>query len=1075
MSKLVFLPDRNGRRDTAEGAGLIRQAADASELGAIADTLVLPPKTDKQQFDTAYRGALATALLLDSWKDAGVRLVVETVAASHSRFAAWVISSRPEEEKDDVLRLLLLEKDGKRALLGIVSRVQGLVLARQLGDLSDFLPKRVRWYDRETHMFSDPLQLLNEADCDLLLRRMHQMKLTGRETTAFRNALSQQLNAERSRMNDQEEDALREMRLRVQAALGMENVPGFTAYAEEYVEKSDNPLLRCFTEEAVCVSPALMDQKIWCYHGKPYARTSQLLGWSETHDEQEQETLQAVAQEIEGISSQLVWWHHELGQALDAYLRRRSDRALLPSVRQYLTLLKNEAEENSRQVQGIITLQYPLTEKLGASAALLEQALGDGWTAAAAHPFADALACMTGYQLGDQVLRNCCTLEDAQLLPPLSQEMAEQMLTQTDMLAMESFRYQLEEDGGITVSFVVHGRYDVRLRRTYAPEEQVFLAHPAQLAVYPCANMPFWHSYCVMRSEGEGDVSVWQDGAWQDMPQGAGWQTLVMETYPKCLLIKQEGKTLGVLPNLLPEEQKPSVQGGHAVASLDLGTSKTAVTLMLDGKQVSVAHRPLLRMLLLDAQQQMDDMLLSLAKASDTRASVWEIPTAVVLTGKGDVLGQDGYLYQPESLAALFAKEENRLLGGFKWRSDAPGVRARRLLLRQTMMETALSAVLQGAVTLSWRTAMEDDMGDNGRKAVLSEIEEGARAAKAASGLSEAGNESLLSCAGEAVALGTFLRVQGGLRGAFVALDLGAGSLRASLFLPSRTQPERMLSTPYGLQLALYETYQHHPERVQYDLGGCAAPGVQEACALLTEFVSANANTRMHVSKGCLLMERLLSEQAVPLSMHMNQCMNAGQVTYLQSAAIEYLCGALYIAGQLILDAQQDAHLSHYLPSNVTVALTGGGALLTNLLPAGMLANLTQLVSAGTGRVFAPGALEVQTMHDARQAVCRGVSLMKEIVDTQETPAVARKQSFSEQMLHLMQTIMIVAPMSGWLLHPGMCDQLGRMTVAGIDTVRRVAGRCYHPEEDVATQVMQFLSLMQKTTIEADELTSPGN
>lgn len=1075
MSKLVFLPDRNGRRDTPEGTGMIRQAADASELKAIADTLVLQPNPDNQQFDTAYRGALATALLLDSWQDAGTHLVVQTVEATHSRFATWVLFARAEEEKDDTLRLVLLEKEGKRALLGMVSRTQGLTLARQLGDLSDFLPERVRWYDRTEKRFCDPLTLLNEADCDLLLRRMHQMKLTGRETTTFRNALSQQLTAQRSRMNEQDEEALRDMRIRAQAVLGMTEVPGFSAYDEAYLAQSENPLMQCFTSESVYVSPQLMEQRVWCYQGKAYARTSQLLGWSETHAPQEQETLAAVAQEIEGISAQFVWWHHELRQALDDYLRRRSDRAMLPSVRQYLTVLKNEAEENSRQVQGIITLQYPLTEYTGASEAMLEQALGASWQDAAQQPFAEMLACTTGYQLGDQVLRNCCTLEEAQLLPPLSQQMAERMLNQPDMLALESFRFQLDEAGNITASFVVHGRYDVRFQKTYTPEEQVFLAHPSQLAVYPCANMPFWHSYLVLRSEGEGEVSVWQDGTWQEMPQGNAWQTLMLEQYPSCLLIRQDGKTLGVLPNMLPEEKKPFVQGGHAVAALDLGTSATTVTLTLDGKMVPTAHRPLLRMVLLDAPQPMDDMLLSLAKTSDTSVGAWEIPTSVVLTGKGNVLGQDGYLYQPESFASLFAKEENRLLGGFKWRSDAAGVRARQLLLHQVMMETALSATLQGAVTLSWRTAMEDDMGDAGRNAVLSEMEECAHAVQKASGLGEAGNEHLLSCSGEAVALGSFLRQQGGLRGAFVALDLGAGSLRASLFLQSRTQPERMLSAPYGVQMAIYETYQHHPERVQYDLGACPAPGVQEACAMLTEFVSANANTRMHVSKGCLLMEQLLSEQAIPLSMHFNQCINAGQATYLQSTAMEYLCGALYIAGQLMLDVQQDSHLNHYLPSQMTVALTGGGALLLNLLPAGMVANLTQLVSAGTGRVFAPGELEVQTICDARQAVSRGLSLMKEMEETQETPAIARKQSFSEQMLHLMQTITTVAPVCGWLLHPGMCDQLGRMTTAGLDTVRRVAGRCYRPEEDVATQVMQFLSLMCQTPIEADELTSPGN
>jgi len=40
-------------------------------------------------------------------------------------------------------------------------------------------------------------------------------------------------------------------------------------------------------------------------------------------------------------------------------------------------------------------------------------------------------------------------------------------------------------------------------------------------------------------------------------------------------------------------------------------------------------------------------------------------------------------------MGALAAKEENRLLTGFKWRSDAAGVRARTLLIQQLMLDTA--------------------------------------------------------------------------------------------------------------------------------------------------------------------------------------------------------------------------------------------------------------------------------------------------------------------------------------------------------------------------------------------------
>ena len=133
------------------------------------------------------------------------------------------------------------------------------------------------------------------------------------------------------------------------------------------------------------------------------------------------------------------------------------------------------------------------------------------------------------------------------------------------------------------------------------------------------------------------------------------------------------------------------------------------------------------------------------------------IPTAVVLTGAGDVPGRDGYVYRPADMGALAAKEENRLLTGFKWRSDAAGVRARTLLIQQLMLDTALSAVLQGAGSLSWRIAVEDDMGDGGRRAVLDAVENGAAAATIASGLAPIPGTERVSWTPETAALGAYL------------------------------------------------------------------------------------------------------------------------------------------------------------------------------------------------------------------------------------------------------------------------------------------------------------------------------
>ena len=327
MSKLLFLPDRNGREKESEGAGLVRLSADTSEMAALAKRMVI----------AAYQGAMALALLLDSWQGTAVRLAVRTIDAQKSRFASWVMAARPMEQRNQPIRLLMLVKDQQEALLGLVDAENGLTLAAQMGDIWDMLPERATWVNREDKCFHSPLPLLNEADCDLLLRRLHRMNLPGDRAKSFRAALNQRLTQEREMLSHSEEETL----------------------AENSLTDTENPLMQCFTAETVGVSEALKRQQVLLWHGEAFGRSSKVLGWTDTNWPDEAETLNGVEQEIALMADGSVWWNKKLADALNAYLRERSDKALLPAAREYLTLVKGQAEQNARQVQGTVTLQFP--------------------------------------------------------------------------------------------------------------------------------------------------------------------------------------------------------------------------------------------------------------------------------------------------------------------------------------------------------------------------------------------------------------------------------------------------------------------------------------------------------------------------------------------------------------------------------------------------------------------------------------------------------------------------------------------------------------------------------------------
>ena len=1064
MSRLVFLPDC-GTEISTENEGLVRQSADTTHLSDLAQQLLFRQEPSASAVDAAYRGAMACALLLDSWQDVSVRVTIMTVDASATCFSQWVTAARPPEERKTPLRLVLLEKEGHRELLGMVDAQDGLTLAPQPGDVFSLLPERVTWVDREKRRFLNPLPMLSEADSDLLLRRLHQMNLTGMKFSSLKAALTQRLTDQREKMTRNDPQSLERLSVRAAAALSMMTFPGFSIRAERSALNTGNALLKCFTDKTIGANEGLARQEILLLHGKPFARTSRVMGWTDTNLPDESDTLDRVAQELALMEEKSAAWNRSLADSVQEYLLSRADNALLPTVREVLTALKEQAEQNSLHTETLVTLTYPWQEDSAAVQMLLHQALG-AVSSSLHHPFSAHLTCMTTCQLGDQTLRACSLLEDAVMLPPLSAELSQAVAETPSLLMPNSFSYHLEEDDSITASFVLRGESEVRLERLYSQDETVFLEHPPRIAVYPCVPIDDWRLYHVLVKGGDADVSALSHGEWQRVSSGEGWHVLSVPAYPSCLTLSKDGETLGAIPNLLEKEEPPR-KSAQAVASLDIGASSTAVTLLLDGQRVSSYHRPLLRMLLLNPDEPTDDIMMSLTRTSD------DLPTAVILTGRGDAPLTDGFVYQPESILQLSEAAEHQLVTGFKWRSDSTGTRARCLLLRQLMTDTALTALLHGAASLSWHVAMEDDMGEEGRSAMLEAVQAGVEVASEASGLQPKGKPVL--SVPESIALGTYLRGEGGIRGGCAALDVGAGSVRAAVYLQSRIRPDRLTNIPFGTHGMLYDLYARHPERLAYDFGGCASPDLLASARHLHTAFAASSDTQAHLGKLCLILDRFLHDHAEILSIHLNACANAGQATYLQSGAAEYIGGALFAIGLMTADVQADSMRNHFLPAQLPVVLSGGGAKLLNLLPGGLVQSLPQLVSVAMGRTYAASSISIQPLPAGKHCISLGMSAVHDVQDSPDTPELSLKQSFSEQMLTLMQTLCMLCPAHMWLLHPGLFDGVGRMTRAGLDTIRRVAAQQYGEDEELPSLVMKFLSVLRQTEVAEDQPVQPGN
>ena len=188
MPELIFLPDRDGVDRLSSGAGLTRMEGDANaalaDLSARLMTREAAAAADELE-TAAWRGALATALLMNLWDEMETRVRILAMDERTSPFAAMAMAARPLKERKDPLRLVLLEKGDLKQVLGVVSRRLGLTLAADLRDMSELLPERVTWYNRKTKRFLDPTPMLNERDGELLVRRLHLLRLQSAEVNAF--------------------------------------------------------------------------------------------------------------------------------------------------------------------------------------------------------------------------------------------------------------------------------------------------------------------------------------------------------------------------------------------------------------------------------------------------------------------------------------------------------------------------------------------------------------------------------------------------------------------------------------------------------------------------------------------------------------------------------------------------------------------------------------------------------------------------------------------------------------------------------------------------------------------------
>ena len=1075
MSDLIFLPDREGRDELTNAAGFVRCGTVSDDLKPLADRLTLPAAEAARTDCTMWRGVLALALLADAWPDAEAAITLLTVDGTTSLFAAWVLSARPAEARRDALHLVLLSRGGKRCLLGIADAHEGLILPATPTDFTDLLPARAAWYDVETAQWQDPVPYLNEHDRAVLYARLEMMGLDAPAVAAFKADLNGAGRAEVEAVAAGDESALSDLSTRIQAVCGMADFSAFAIRREPVTVGEDNPFVRVYSGVDVRYAPDAAESCTYLWNGVPFARSGAALGLHGTNDPRQGDALEAIRTEVLLMAENSTAWNRKTAVAIGKWADS-SDAALLPQVRAQAELIRHYHAEKGRQPQGCITLTWPWDASSGAVRQLLRENLGDAWMSGAENPFADRLTKLTGHVLGDTALHGCCACADGVLLPPLSQAMALCTANAGDDggLVPDGVRFVPQEDGGITASFLLRGQGEIRMERSYAVTDILVLTEEESpcIAVWPCLPMPRWKAYHVFARGGQVEIAALRGGQWETLPAAEpsdaapAWRCLHTETYPACLTLMQGESCLGALPNSLPLCRIS--ESGDAVAAIDMGASSTAVALTVDGKAVEPERRQLTRLLVMPQEMPDDDFLISLTPTAVT-------PSAVALTGDGDELFTDGYVYAVTRFDTLKDMIPGTVHTALKWRADAVSVRARRILLHQVMLGTSLNAMLCGVKSLRWRVTVADEMGDEGRNALLDMVEEISAVVAQETGLPITEGKSAVIWAEEAAALHAYLRGEGGQRGAIAVLDVGGGSTKLHLWLPGKNRPVAGAVMMEGSQTVLLGALRENPEMLRMDFADCGNDDLIAAVDVLCEQLRLARESLAQADKALLMLDALLDEYRQPVIRHLYDRFNAQQPTYLQAILLDLLGGAMFSVGLMLEQAGDDSFINHLFPADLPICLTGQGAWLLETLTPQLRNGFQRIVRAPMALRHPIRSVTVRPAPLPAMGVALGMTALKETEMTIDPPVIRTRVSFSELMRTLTLQLFQCYPMHVWQLHPGLFDAYGNLTPAGEDTLRRAASIAYDEGEDIPGAVMDFLSLLRRTPVLPDPTILPGD
>ncbi len=402
-----------------------------------------------------WRGTLALLLLWDGWPktEAWPELICENMLEGEGgAFLQSVKAALPPARAAFGLWLysLTLRRDGipQRKALGLLSPTVAAAPAANPGDLSAYLPERVRWYNRARRRFEDPCDTLDETDRARLLQRLRFLQALNERAELksplyaadaalcglidrFIGDLQARRGSWRERMEAGDKRAERELFIRALAVYGLREVSALPALERRedplaLTELHNNPLLSRLVPDGVNAPAELTGASVvtYAFHGRAFAVESPLYLLEPANTPDEADTLRQLWQEISLPAQFDGDWNRAVAKRFVELANRLTGR--LGASRRVIALLREWSVQRSNYRESgdrAVAFQLPFVETPATLAALAEEMAGIRDLDVLTGAFSDCLVLCEGVPpYPDPELNEACAVQGTENLyavPPV--------------------------------------------------------------------------------------------------------------------------------------------------------------------------------------------------------------------------------------------------------------------------------------------------------------------------------------------------------------------------------------------------------------------------------------------------------------------------------------------------------------------------------------------------------------------------------------------------------------------------------------------------------------------------------